>query len=312
MAEKEAHGEKRLTVTSFAEFAQFIEREAPANAIFRGHAKSFWHLIPEVHRGGVVWAKGPEEKVKAEKSMLKEFIRQTRSLLPNLPRDDWEWLCLARHYGMPTRLLDWTENASAALFFAVEYSSGGVDSAIWCSERPSEVKATTSPFEVDGIYLYSPPHIAPRITAQSAYVTVHPADYIGKRYEWPRTLIKLAIPAEVRGKMRTALRAHGIHRASLFPEPAGIAEEIRRRNGSSEDECDLIIMFAYYGAEGAYLDVTDKLRSYLKGGKLKASVGNHLASDPCPGATKELRVIYITEKEWRTATFQEDKEFTLP
>lgn len=297
-----AHGEERLTVASFSEFANYVERKAPPGAIFRGHSKSHWPLVPEVHRSGVVLADSQEERLQAEKDMLKEFMRQTRSLLPHLPRDNWEWLSLARHYGMPTRLLDWTENAAAALFFAVEQPNGGVDSSVWCSERPDEANITESPFEVNDIYLYRPPHIAPRITAQSASFTVHPTDYIGKQYDWRRKLVMLVVPARARGKMRATLRAHGVHRASLFPEPGGIAEEIRRRNASTEDERGLIIIFAYYGAGEKFFDVTDALRAQVKGCKLKIDAGDHLAGDPCPGVAKELRVIYIQRGKWKTGT----------
>jgi FRG domain len=312
MPEVEIHGEKRLTAASFSEFALYVEREAPPNAIFRGHAKSSWHLIPEVHRGGVISAKTADERVRAEEAMLKEFMRQARSVLPHLPRNDWEWLCLARHYGLPTRLLDWTENAAAALFFAVEYPNGGVDGAVWCSERPNEVDVTKSPFKVDDIYLYDPPHIAPRITAQSACVTVHPTDYIGKKYEWPRKLVKLIVPAQSRSKIRATLRAHGIHRASLFPEPAGIAEEIGRRHHTAEDESELVIMFAYYGANGLFFDITESLRSHIENGKLKTDAGNHLAGDPCPGVKKELQIIYAYQGTWKTQKWAEGEEVSLP
>lgn len=152
-----AHGERRIPVLSFADFARYIEREAPADAIFRGHAKRSWKLVPEVHREGAITAADPAGRVDAEKKMLREFKRQARPHMAHLPRDNWEWLALARHYAMPTRLLDWTENAAAALFFAVEYPNAGVDGAIWCSERPKEVDIGRSPFEVDDIYLYDPP-----------------------------------------------------------------------------------------------------------------------------------------------------------
>jgi hypothetical protein len=268
--------------------------------------------VPEVHRSGVVLAESQEERVHTEKNMLKEFMRQTRALLPHLPRDDWEWLSLARHYGLPTRLLDWTENASAALFFAVEHPNGGVDSSVWCSERPDEVDTTKSPFEVNGIYLYKPPHIAPRITAQSASFTVHPTDYIGKQYDWGRKLVMLVVSAKARSKIRATLRAHGVHRASLFPEPVGVAEEIRRRNAGTEDERGLIIVFARYGAGEKFFDVTDALRAQVKGCKLNIDAGDHLAGDPCPGTTKELRVIYIHRGKWKTGTCNRGERLSIP
>ncbi len=47
----------------------------------------------------------------------------------------WEWISLAQHYRVPTRLLDWSENPLVALYFAVEVdedSNGAqVDGRVW-------------------------------------------------------------------------------------------------------------------------------------------------------------------------------------
>src|SRR6266436_9879024 len=43
------------------------------------------------------------------------------------PSDKWEWYFLMQHYGSPTRLLDWSDAALVALYFAVESRGGEGD-----------------------------------------------------------------------------------------------------------------------------------------------------------------------------------------
>ena len=67
-----------------------------------------------------------------EGGLLRDFQRRvhhySEEAIPE-STDTLEWLALMRHYGAPTRLLDWTYSFFVAAFFALADSTG--DSAIW-------------------------------------------------------------------------------------------------------------------------------------------------------------------------------------
>jgi hypothetical protein len=79
---------------------------------FRGHANKNWALSPSISRGRT-------DPIVDEFRFFKQFKQDAARVIANPPTDEWGWLFLMQHYGVPTRLLDFTENPLVALFFAV-------------------------------------------------------------------------------------------------------------------------------------------------------------------------------------------------
>lgn len=87
----------------------------PQSVWYRGHSNSHYHLIPTIHRAQGLMAH--------EQAAFNEFHRTAARLFT--PRDnDWETLFDMQHYGLPTRLLDWSKVLGVALAFAGAGLSG--------------------------------------------------------------------------------------------------------------------------------------------------------------------------------------------
>lgn len=100
--------------------------------VFRGQKCCSWGLKTELERSLDKFAPdGKDLYATIEGGLIRLFKRQFRHFGIPSPRDNdyMEWLALMRHYGAPTRLLDWTYSFYVALFFAVE--DARAESAVW-------------------------------------------------------------------------------------------------------------------------------------------------------------------------------------
>ena len=103
---------------------------------FRGQEDYTWDLLPRVWRGYTA---------QKERYMTNLFYNRARTRYTKCPDDvDYgAWLALMQHYGLPTRLLDWTTSPLVAAYFVTKYhfDSGQnihdqqrSDAAIWVIE----------------------------------------------------------------------------------------------------------------------------------------------------------------------------------
>jgi hypothetical protein len=103
-----------------------------ADLLFRGQSCDK-PLLPNLGR-----CKVNGELPNVEQLILEEFERTSLSFHEFEPRNKWDLLALAQHHGLPTRLLDWTYSAIAALWFTVrnppeikENGDGLEDGVVW-------------------------------------------------------------------------------------------------------------------------------------------------------------------------------------
>ncbi len=115
-------------ITSVADLLKVIQDVkaalSPEGGWWRGHACARWRLRPKLYR----LRREPE----AEQHMALSFRARAQSRYPRCPDADdlHTWLFLMQHYGLPTRLLDWTESPLIAAFFAV-WEHPKEDGALW-------------------------------------------------------------------------------------------------------------------------------------------------------------------------------------
>jgi hypothetical protein len=227
------HGYKTYSVSSFREFQDII-LDFPIDqfTLYRGQSLDK-ALLPKIARYEV------SDVEQVEREMLEDFQRRSIHLINHHPGNSWDWLALAQHHGMATRLLDWTENPLIALWFSMAPKTEPKHSdysVVWGFNVPKEdiVASTESmdPFEEGSTKVFKPNHITKRISAQFGWFTIHRADLekkftpFEKNKQYSERLFKIKVNSECFSECKRRLHNFGINSASMYPDIDGLAKHV--------------------------------------------------------------------------------------
>lgn len=151
---------------SWDNFLDWINSNS-SNSCYRGESNIEYLLMPKVGR--------KKYSLTDELNMFEHFKR--RATLYTKGNNDFEWLALAQHHGLPTRLLDWTLNPLIACFFAVTSNTeknGRVYRLDLTKNDPIDINKFSSPFEINQIHILHPPITTKRIELQKGLFSIHP------------------------------------------------------------------------------------------------------------------------------------------
>ena len=174
----------------------------------------------------------------------------------------WNWLSLAKHHGLPTRILDWSYSPYVAMHFATaNFNEFDHDGAIWCvdylktngllpptlqkilkaenaniftTEMLNGVAASLSDFDAlggDFVLFFEPPSLDERIVNQFALFSLPSSpklsleDFLKQGESMYRRII---IPAELKWEVRDKLDQANITERVLFPGLDGLSQWLKR------------------------------------------------------------------------------------
>jgi hypothetical protein len=238
--------------------------ELPSHYVYRGHANAEWPLQSSLERILVnKWC--PEQAAKHEEYALREFRSKFHLYdRENIrPKSKFAWLATMQHYGVPTRLVDFTESPYVALYFALEAYNPhcGSDFAVFAvdyrgvmsrslthvSEQDPTFKETNNSmhgrqdevFEIvdsaghEIAWVAEPTQFNARLDRQSGtfLLSVNPglriADVLSSRLYDGVEVTKFVIPQSQYSNAFTLLRKMNITSKSLYGDLDGLARCVR-------------------------------------------------------------------------------------
>jgi hypothetical protein len=223
---------RTLVIRSWLDLARLAEESAAEDWIFRGESRAGETLRPSAGRPpeGPTASRQPRFDLHDERSALERFKSDALPYLDRTPPPEHhlEWLAIAQHHGMRTRLLDWSESLLIAAFFAVEAGGASGGATIYGVKDLPSVDAGADPFAVDEVSVYRPSRLTARMAPQMSTFTVHPDPSADFRAD-PRLRHWRVVGHRNCWQIKLVLDACGVNYANIFPDIGGLARHIEWR-----------------------------------------------------------------------------------
>jgi len=207
----------------------------PDSLLFRGQNDNY-PLIPKLGR-----TKQNIYFERVEKKLIAEIKRRGDKIVKRNEFDDWDLLVYVQHFGLATRLLDWSTNPLISLWFACQEESEKKNAYVYLLKYSDDslldINKVKSPFEIERTEIFKPNLNNERIIAQYGWFTVHSLNNDKKRFipldEEPRFKDKIwviEIPAKNKGEILAKLDILGINHETIYPGIEGACKYVNWTN----------------------------------------------------------------------------------
>jgi hypothetical protein len=231
-------------VSNLADYMRTIDSlKLSAGSVLRGQHDA-QHKVLSTAQRFIQSSKNTKAAKERERRFIHEFQRYAPSVTgfnQSITRNEMEWLMLARHHGLPTRLLDCTTNPLVALYFACK--EGDSDGAVWIFDKlidksGQDIKKNSTrkfdPWKIDRPTKYRPTAYHGRMLAQSAIFIVIPSESTPLEEAIKANTKKIIVPNQSKAVLQAQLANAGVHAAALFPDLDGLARFLIENNFHSK------------------------------------------------------------------------------
>lgn len=226
---------QEYTANNSVELLEFCQRyDSLGGWIFRGQSR-YWHLLPKVTRP---LKNDLSYSVSDEKEILKLWQDHAVHYLNKVPDNEWDWLTIAQHHRLPTRLLDWTYNPLNAIFFAVDDSNEQENAVVFAIKTEQddyydrEKEKEKSPFKLEVPFkVFSPKALSARVVNQNGLFTIsdNPEKPLNEIPELAERMHTIIIKKEAISEVRKTLDLFGVNKLSIYQDLDHLSEYLENR-----------------------------------------------------------------------------------